>query len=348
MIRMRLFSVLAAGACLAGAGMASPAMASAQGPQYAHGEQLPAHIFAPYFEAYLTDSPATLAQQSGAKYLTMAFLQTPAPGSCTVTWNGDPTTPVSAAVYGEDIAKIRATGGDIIPSFGGYGADHGGTEIADSCTSVPAIAAAYENVITTYNVTRLDLDTEDSSLTNVAAIDRRNKAIRLVEDWAEQQGRRVQFVYTLPTNTTGLGTTGVNVLQNAVQNHARIDIVNIMTFDYYDNKPHEMAQDTANAAGALQAQLHTVYPHRTSAQLWAMTGITEMVGIDDFGPPEVFTTADAQNVEDWARSTGIAEVSFWALQRDNGGCVGTGGSNTCSGVTQQPYQFSHIFEPFTR
>jgi hypothetical protein len=40
-------------------------------------------------------------------------------------------------------------------------------------------------------------------------------------------------------------------------------------------------------------------------------------------------------------------LSFWALQRDNGGCVGTKGSDSCSGVAQSTWQFSHTFEPFS-
>jgi chitinase len=202
-------------------------------------------------------------------------------------------------------------------------------------------------VITTYNVTRLDLDTEDNSLTNSAGIDRRNKAIKMVEDWATGQGRTVQFVYTLPTTTSGLADSGLAVLRNAVANNARVDVVNIMTFDYYDNVPHEMATDTRNAAGGLHGQLQSLFPGVSSAALWARIGVTEMVGIDDFGAPETFTTSDAPTVESWAASTGIAELSFWALQRDNGGCPGTAGSDSCSGVAQSTWQFSRAFEPFT-
>ena len=40
-------------------------------------------------------------------------------------------------------------------------------------------------------------------------------------------------------------------------------------------------------------------------------------------------------------------MSFWALQRDNGGCVGTKGSDSCSGVAQSTWQFSQTFEPFS-
>jgi hypothetical protein len=329
-------------------GGAAAVLAITQSAQAATGATLPTHVFAPYFEAYNGDSLSGLAAQSGNKYLTMAFLQTPSQGSCTAYWNGDTGMPIASSTFGSDISSIQAGGGNVVPSFGGYAADNTGTEIADSCTNVSSIAAQYEKVITTYNLTRLDLDTEDNSLTNSAGIDRRNKAIKQVEDWAAANGRTVQFVYTLPTTTHGLDAShGLNVLQNAVSNNARIDIVNIMTFDYYDNASHEMANDTKTAAAGLVGQLQQLYPGKTTSQLWSMVGVTEMPGIDDFGPAETFTTADAPAVESWAASQGIAELSFWALQRDNGGCPGGGASDNCSGVSQSTWQFSHAFEPFT-
>jgi len=313
----------------------------------ANGTPLPAHVFAPYFEAFNGDSLSGIEQQSGNKFMTLAFLQTASTGSCTVDWNGDTSMPVSNSTFGSDIASIRAAGGDVIPSFGGFTADDTATEIADSCTSVASIAQQYENVITTYNVTRLDLDTEDNSLTNSAGIDRRNKAIKMVEDWAAANGRTVQFSYTLPTTTQGLADTGMQVLQNAVQNNARVDVVNIMTFDYFDNQPHEMANDTMTAANGLVGQLRTLFPNDSTQQLWNMVGITEMVGIDDFGAAETFTTSDAPTIENWAVQQGVNTLSFWAVQRDNGGCVGTSGSNTCSGVAQSTWQFAHVFQAFT-
>jgi len=308
---------------------------------------VPAHVFAPYFEAWTGDSPSALSAQSGAKYLTMAFLQTASAGSCTVDWNGDAGMPVSSSVFGSDISAIQAAGGNVIPSFGGFTADDTGTEIADSCTNVGSIAAAYESLVTTYNVTRIDLDTEDNSLNNSAGIDRRNKAIAQVESWAASTGHTVQFSYTLPTTTSGLASSGLAVLQNAVSNNARVDVVNLMTFDYYDNASHEMATDTENAAQGLFNQLGSLYPSKSSAQKWAMVGVTEMPGIDDFGAPETFTTADAATVYNWAVGKGINELSFWALQRDNGNCPGTGAQDNCSGLSQSQWFFSHAFEPFS-
>lgn len=308
---------------------------------------LPAHVFAPYFEAWTGDSPAALASQSGAKDLTMAFLQAATKGSCTPYWNGDSGMPVSSATFGSDITTIKSAGGDVIPSFGGYTADNTGTEIADSCTDVASIAAAFEKVVTTYDVSRIDLDVEDNSLTDTAGIDRRNKAIKQVEDWAAANGRTVQFSYTLPTTTRGLGDSGLAVLRNAVANGARVDVVNMMTFDYYDGAAHEMATDTQTSASGLHDQLAQLYPSKTDAQLWSMVGITEMIGVDDYGPAETFTLADATTVYNWAVSKGISTLSFWALQRDNGGCPGGSAADDCSGLSQSTWAFSRTFEPFT-
>ncbi|MFI9321781.1 glycosyl hydrolase family 18 protein [Kitasatospora aureofaciens] len=327
---------------VASAGLVAAGTGSAQA-----ATPLPTRVFAPYFESWTGQSPATLAAQSGAKYLTMAFLQAATKGSCTPYWNGDTSKPVSSSTFGADIATIRANGGDVIPSFGGYTADNTGTELADSCTDVSQIAAAYENLITTYDISRIDLDIEDNSLTNTAGIDRRNKAIKTVQDWAAASGRTVQFSYTLPTTTSGLADSGLAVLRNAVSNNARIDVVNMMTFDYYDNATHDMAADTQTSAQGLYNQLARLYPSKTPAQLWGSIGITEMVGIDDFGAAETFTVANATTVYNWAVSKGINTLSFWALQRDNGNCAGKGGDDSCSGINQNTWDFTHIFAPFT-
>ncbi|MFC0602468.1 chitinase [Streptomyces palmae] len=328
-------TLAAAGLALAGGGTARAAT------------PLPAHVFAPYFEAWTGESPAALAAQSGNTYLTMAFIQTEAAGSCTPYWNGDTAMPISSASFGSDIATLQANGGDAIPSFGGYTADTTGTEIADSCTDVQKIAAAYEKVITVYGVSRLDMDIEADSLDDSAAIDRRNKAIKLVQDWAAQNGRPLEVSYTLPTTTHGPTGSGLAVLKNAVRNGARVDVVNIMTFDYYDNATHHMADDTETAAQGLHDQLAAIYPDKTSDQLWGMIGVTEMPGVDDFGPAETFTLADARQVYDWAVDKGIGTLSMWALQRDNGGCPGGPAADDCSGIQQNTWDFSRIFAPFT-
>ena len=221
---------------------ATSAGASAAWPP---GHGLPPRVFAPYFETYNTSGDlAALSQQSGARYLSLAFLETDQPGSCTAYWNGATSTPVASSSFGSDIAAIQARGGNVIPSFGGFTADTTNTDIADSCTSVSAIAQVYENVITTYHVPRIDLDVEADSLNNTAGINRRNEAIAQVEAWAAAHGRRIQFSYTLPSLTTGLDAQDEAVLQNAIADGARISVVNLLTFDYFIGTAQEMATDT--------------------------------------------------------------------------------------------------------
>src|SRR5690242_5740809 len=65
-----------------------------------NGTPLPAHVFAPYFEAFNGDSLSGIEQQSGNKFMTLAFLQTASTGSCTVDWNGDTSMPVSNSTFG--------------------------------------------------------------------------------------------------------------------------------------------------------------------------------------------------------------------------------------------------------
>jgi hypothetical protein len=340
--------VLAAAAALAavtsGLLAAVPAAAQTYTP-------LPASVYAPYYETYLapnTPSISATATASGAKYFTLAFLQSTGKNSCSLDWNGSSSQPLT--YYASDLASLRAAGGDVIPSFGGYSADHGGTEIADSCTNVQSIAADYEQVITTLGVTRLDMDVESSSLNNTAGINRRNQAIALTEQWAAANGIPLQIQYTIPVEQYGLDPNGEAVLQNAVADGAVVTSVNIMVFDYYIAKEGivEMGTAAENAATSTHTQLQSIFPSLTSPQIWHMEGMTLLPGIDDLRKKtEVTYEPDATTMLDFARSNNMNFLSIWAIQRDNGGCPGTVDSNTCSGIAQGTWDFSHILEPFT-
>jgi hypothetical protein len=330
------------------------ASAAAAVPAYAADDHasLPSHLYAPYFQSWDTTDGglAQLSAASGAKYLTLAFLQTDQPGSCSAYWNGSTSTPISATApgsFGADIAAVQQAGGNVIPSFGGYTADTTGTELADSCSSVDAIAKVYESLITTYHVPRIDLDVEANSVTDTAAIQRRNQAIAETEAWAAEHGKQIEFSYTLPVLPTGLPSAELAVLQNAVAEHAKITVVNIMTFDYYLGTTQDMLTDAESAATAVEGQLAALYPHVPARTLWQQIGVTQMPGIDDYGPPETFPASEAPAFEHWAAVQDLGQISIWALQRDNGNCPGTKGATSCSGVAQPTWYFSHTFEPFS-
>ncbi len=308
-----------------------------------------ARVYAPYFETWSRSHIYRMATLSGAHHLTLAFIQAPKRGSCTPAWNGDPRRPTAAGGYLRGIRALRRAGGAVVPSFGGFSADHALTEIADSCTHLGKLVAAYESVVRTYGVTRLDMDVEDRSLSHLAGIDRRNRALAIVEAWAARTGRRLRLQYTLPVEPAGLESDGLHVLRNAVRNGTRVDVVNIMVFDYYDGTTTDMAGAAESAARGLHKQLHALYPGKGGRRLWAMEGLTLMPGIDDYPhKTEVTSLADATAVRKFAASTGIGTLSIWAIQRDNGGCPGQLGSDTCSGLVQPQWAFSHTLEPFTR
>jgi hypothetical protein len=348
--RPRVLALTAAAALAVSAWAGTAASAAPSGRAAGAGlTPIPSRVYAPYFEAYLPTSISKIAKKSGARYLTLAFIQTPKKGSCTATWNGNAKQPLSGGHYLAEIAALRHMGGNVIPSFGGFSADHGGTEIADSCTSVSKIAAAYELLVSKYHVTRLDMDVEDRSLNNLAGITRRSEAIAMAQAWAAAHGINLQVDFTIPVEPYGLDPNGLNVIQNAVAHHVKVTVVNIMTFDYYET--HEGRVDMAAAAMAAALNLHNqlagVFPNDSARQLWRLEGMTLLPGIDDRGKIETTSVHAMAEVKAFAVRWHMSWLSIWALQRDNGGCPGTTDSNTCSGVKQGTWAFSHLLEPFT-
>ena len=355
--RFRLAMVAAAAAALLAS---APAVASAAP---AHNSSwlrpLPNRLYAPYYESYLapdTPSITATAKASGAKFMTIAFLQSKGTGSCAVDWNSAASQPLS--YYNADIASLRKLGGNVVPSFGGYSADtfgshDHGTEIADSCTSVQKIAAVYEQVVRTLRVTRLDMDVESNAETYAAGINRRDEAIAIAQRWAARRGIRLQIQFTLPVEPDGVESAGVSVLRNAIADGVRVSSVNIMVFDYY--LPNEgvmnMSQTAITCANAVHAELAKLYPQLSSRQIWRMEAMTMLPGISDFGKDETTTVHDARVMLAFEQKMHMNLLSIWAIQRDKEGpksCVGQSDSNTCSGIKQAPWAFDHALEHFTQ
>jgi hypothetical protein len=334
-------------------GAAAPRAASASSrrlPARARGG-LPRQIYAPYFETWTKRPLATIAKESGARYFTLAFLSAPKRGSCQLDWNGERTAPVSRrGRMAREIRKLRAMGGNVIPSFGGYSADHALTEIADSCTSVAKIARAYESVITTFRVTRLDMDVEARSLSHKAGLNRRSAALRLLQEWAARTHHRVQIIFTLGVEPTGMGAVGLRVLKDALAHGVRVYAVNLMAFDYYNRKTDsDMGTEAIQSLVSAHHELAKVFPHENARRIWAMEGITLLPGIDDFPKKtEVTYVSEAQDIAYFARAHRMPFITIWAIQRDDGRCPGVIDSNSCSGIAQPKWAFSHLLDSYPR
>jgi chitinase len=257
----------------------------------------PAHYAAPYLQIDGSDAADMAADMaaSGDKYYTLAFL-IPQSG-CTPQWedNGDPV-----GAFSSQINALQAGGGNVIISFGG----ESGGELAQTCTSVPSLTAAYANVAQTYGVTRLDFDIEGSTLSDSAANGRRNEALAALQ--AEDPS--VQVDYTLAVNPNGLPSADLGLLQDAQSAGVKVSVVNLMTMDFGDGQ--NALNDAISAAEATAGQLSSLYGIST-AQAYAMMGLTPIAGQND--DDEFFSQSNASTLEGFAASQGVQELSFWEV-----------------------------------
>jgi len=327
MPRLRTKALLAAAAALPLAAAALFATMGSASAAANPGPGFPAHYAAPYAEMW--NNPSTLMaayNATGNKYYTLAFIISQ--GTCNATIDGD--TAITDAGWNSAINSLRAAGGDVIASFGGAS----GTELT-SCSTVSTMQAQYKRVIDQFNLTRIDLDIEGSTLDDTAANDRRNTALANLQAQYAAAGRTLAVDYTLPANPTGLESNSISLLNNAKSHNLNVSVVNIMTMDY--GPAMDMGQAAISAANALHTQLGQIWTTKTSAQLWAMEGNCPMIGVNDTSA-EVFTTQDAQEVESFAAANGIQLLAFWSLGRDN---------QAASGTPQSNYQFTNIFKAIT-
>ncbi len=277
---------------------------------------------------------------SGTKYYTLGFVVSQ--GTCLASWGG--SEPVTSGYYSSQIQGIRSAGGDVIVSFGGAN----GPDLADSCSTLSSLEAQYQSVVSEYKVTHIDFDIEGADIANQTALNLRFAAIAMLE----KANPSLSVSVTLPVLPTGLTSSGLNVLDTAMAYGARIDLVNIMAMDYGNyaapNPAGQMGTYAIDSANATQAQLATLYPGLTTAQLWTMIGVTPMIGVNDQSD-EIFTVSNAQQLVTFANSVHLGRLSMWSATRDTecSGGTSTYAEPTCSSIIQQPYAFSSAFNVYT-
>ncbi|MEY9864449.1 chitinase [Catenulispora sp. GAS73] len=299
-------------ALLPAAAIGFAATANATPAAKAAGGSFPAHYSAPYLQISSSDA-GDLAKDmaaSGDKFYTLAFL-TPKSG-CTPQWEdgGD-----SVGAFSSQITALQNAGGNVIISFGGAS----GGELAEKCTSVSSLEAAYAKVVSTYHVTRLDFDIEGTDLNNKTANSRRNQALAALQ----KANPSVQVDYTLPVDPTGLESNATTLLKDAKSKGVAVKVVNIMTMDFGDGQ--NALNDAESAAKATAPQLQSIF-----GQSWGMLGLTPIAGHNDDN--ENFTQSNASTLESFAASHGVQELAFWEV---DGYDKGTG------------YAYSKIFNKIT-
>jgi hypothetical protein len=267
------------------------------------------------------------------KQFNLAFVVAGGSG-CTPEWGG--VTAIGADPVASQIGALRAIGGDVRISFGGQA----GSELAVTCTSVSQLEAAYQQVISAYDVNKVDFDIEGAAVDNTAANARRDQALAGLQ--AQDPGLQVSF--TLPVLPSGLTSDGDAVLTGAVQGGVKVSAVNVMAMDYGDgaapNPSGQMGTFAIDAATATDAQVASAFGI-SDAAAWSKVAVTPMIGVNDTSD-EVFTVANAQQLAAFAASKHLAWLSMWSAARDTE-CPGGAqsfASPTCSSIVTTPDQFT--------
>jgi chitinase len=325
LIPLASMAVAALAALTAGVLIAKPAEAALTSNWYAS---------APYLMPFDNSPPDAVAvmNATGQKAFQLAFILAPNGGGCSPTWDG--TQAVSSDTAAADlISRIRANGGDVSVSIGGYG----GTKLGQTCSSPAATAAAYQQVVTKYALRAIDFDLEEPEYENATAVNNEVGAAQILQ----QNNPGLYVSVTTAGTASGTGWFGQQMLNNAKSLGFTPANYSIMPFD----GGFSGASSQVSALEAFHGILMSTFGW-DSATAYAHEGVSMMNGRSDSG--EYFQPADFQTVLDYATSHHLARYTFWSVNRDRQ-CPDPNQSTTsgtCSSVPQNDWDFTRFTARF--
>ncbi|MFJ2955212.1 ricin-type beta-trefoil lectin domain protein [Streptomyces sp. NBC_00669] len=271
--------------------------------------------------------PTTIMNATGVKWFTLAFVLSN--GTCNPQWDGSRS--LTGGVDQSTIDKVRAAGGDVVPSFGGYS----GNKLEQSCTSASALAGAYQKVISAYGLKAIDIDIEADAYSNGTVQQRVVDALKTVK--ADNPGLTVYV--TIGTGQSGPDTGLIN---KAAASGLTVDAWTIMPFDF-GGAGQNMGTLTEQAADGLKNALKSAYGYSDDVA-YRHSGISSMNGITDNN--ETVTLDDFRTILGYAQAHHLARLTFWSANRDRP-CPGAyPNDDTCSGVSQQAWDFTRILAQY--
>jgi hypothetical protein len=274
-------------------------------------------------------APSTVMNATGIRAFTMAFVL--ASNGCNPAWDGEGG--LTGGVHASYIQQIKAAGGDVVPSVGGYS----GNKLGPNCSTTAALAGAYQKIIDAFGLKAIDIDIENTDeFENTAVQDRVLGALKIIK----QNNPSVKTILTFGTSTSGPTYYGTRLVQQAKALGANIDIFTQMPFDFGGG--NDMYGNTVNASEALKNLLKTTFGY-TDAQAYSHMGISGMNGLSD--QQELTSTDTWTRIRDYAKSKGLSRFTFWAVNRDRG-CAGGGVVSNCSGIAQADWAFTKISAGF--
>ncbi|MFF4344517.1 carbohydrate-binding protein [Kitasatospora sp. NPDC001540] len=268
---------------------------------------------------------AAVMDATGQKAFQLAFIL--AQGStCSPSWGGtssiDTDTTMPAVIQ-----TIRNKGGDVSVSVGGYG----GTKLGQTCGTPEATAAAYQKVVTKYNLKAIDFDLEEPEYENTAAIHNEIGAARILQ----QNNPGIYISITTAGTNAGTGWFGTQMLLEAKSQGFTPNNYSIMPFD----GGFSGAAAQTDALVKFNQILQNTFGWN-EATAYAHEGVSMMNGRTDAA--EYFKQADFQTVLDFATAHKLARYTYWSVNRDRQcpGTVDPGLSGACSSVAQNDWDFT--------
>jgi len=308
----------------------------------------------PWFAAYVdvTATPTFSFEQLGGstnRDAVLSFIVAAPASPCTPSWGATYTLDQANSALDLDrrIARLQQQGGSIAVSFGGLR----NSELAVSCTDTTQLESAYASVVSRYSINTIDLDLEQTGLTDNAAGNRRAEALAKLQETRRAQGKPLAIWVTLPATPQGLSEDGTNAVSLLLSKGVDLAGVNVMTMDYGSSLENgqSMLAGSENALTETERQLAILYQrtgiHLNAATVWAKLGATPMIGQNDTAD-EIFSLDDAKGLNQFARSHGMGRMSMWSANRDiacGSNYVNTKiASDSCSGVVQSKQQFADL------
>jgi chitinase len=319
--RLAVATVLGA-LSVAGAGVSAAAAATQ-----------PVELAAPY--EYLgwgdPQPPASAIAASGVEDLTFAFVLSH--GKCNPEWDGE--RPLLGGADQSAIAAVRAAGGDVDVSFGGCS----GKKLGSSCKTPAALASAYQKVIDAYSLQAIDVDIEHGEFTN------KKTRVRVVEALASVQRANpgLEISITFGTAENGPERDGQSLIADAAAIGFQPSVWTVMPFDF-GAPVADMGAVSIAAAEGLEREVASRYG-LAAAAAYEHVGISSMNGDTDESD-ETVSAANFAAMLAFAQQHHLGRLTFWALNRDRA-CTGKlNEGESCSGIAQQPYEFSDLLARF--
>lgn len=306
----------------------------------------------PWFASYVdvTSTPFYPFEQlgaSGAPNVVLSFIVASKTDPCTPSWGGYYSMKEAARKMDLDrrIARLKQQKGTIAISFGGLLND----ELAVACTDTAKLMGAYKEVIERYNIDTIDLDLENTGLTDRSAGERRAQVIAQLQKQRRLKGKELAVWVTLPVAPSGLTKDGTDAVAQLLKEGVDLSGVNVMTMNYGSSKVKgdTMADASIRALTNTHRQLGVLYKQAgislRSQTIWKKVGATPMIGQNDVRE-EVFTLDDAEALNRFAGAKGINRMSMWSANRD----VPCGEnyvdvkvvSDSCSGLKHEKFSYA--------